>query len=131
MQQVFMCDYCPNYKREVLTEEEAIEHEKTCVWNPQNKSCWTCKYDGTVYYETSDSMGKSFTQSTRGCTANHRSANSNMIMYGCGFYKLETYKDDTELSLWEETDDVKTYSIDFEVQEVDSDGCGNVVLDIY
>lgn len=40
MKQLFRCEYCD----EIGTEEEIREHEKTCLWNYDKKSCWTCKY---------------------------------------------------------------------------------------
>ena len=40
MKQLFRCEYCD----EIGTEDEILEHEKTCLWNYDKKSCWTCRY---------------------------------------------------------------------------------------
>ena len=40
MKQVFMCEYCGT-----MNDENSIrEHEETCIYNPKNKGCPTCKY---------------------------------------------------------------------------------------
>lgn len=35
----FKCDHC---KRHYSTKQNAIRHEKGCLYNPANKSCSTC-----------------------------------------------------------------------------------------
>ena len=40
MKQLFRCEYCS----ETGTEDEISEHEKTCLWNYDKRSCWTCQY---------------------------------------------------------------------------------------
>jgi len=39
MKEACLCDYC----KRVGTKEEIIEHEDYCVFNPENKTCYTCK----------------------------------------------------------------------------------------
>lgn len=38
---MFQCDFC-NYRNDV--EFHCKEHEKTCPYNPKNKTCHTCKH---------------------------------------------------------------------------------------
>ena len=88
MKTAFVCDYCPDYDRSILTEEEAIAHEKICIWNPQSKHCLTCKDLGMVEYQDVYTSGKPFLNSTRGCISMHRPVNSGMIS-NCKFHKEE------------------------------------------
>lgn len=40
MKPVFKCDYCSH----MGTEEEIKEHEITCIYNYDRKSCYTCTH---------------------------------------------------------------------------------------
>ncbi|MDD4188274.1 MAG: hypothetical protein PHX04_05935 [Bacilli bacterium] len=39
MKQVFQCDYCTT----ILPKIECQIHENICSYNPENKSCYSCK----------------------------------------------------------------------------------------
>jgi len=43
MKKVLMCDFC-HHTEEVVDVVKMTEHEKTCSFNPINKSCYSCKY---------------------------------------------------------------------------------------
>lgn len=84
----YICDHCPPYDREILTEEEVLEHEQECAWNPSNRHCLTCRLLGNVPYQAVDSMGHAFMNIGRGCTAKHKPVNTRMI-FNCEFYEEE------------------------------------------
>jgi len=45
MKHVWKCDYCS----ETGEEEKIGKHEKACLLNPTNKSCYTCKHRNYLY----------------------------------------------------------------------------------
>lgn len=47
--EAWQCDYCP--KRYVF-KASAKRHEKTCIFNPENKACITCEHS---FYKAPDS----------------------------------------------------------------------------
>jgi hypothetical protein len=41
MKKVWKCDYCYKFDE----KEDVIKlHEQKCTFNPDNKTCWTCKH---------------------------------------------------------------------------------------
>lgn len=42
MKTVLMCDFC-HHTENLDSKGSMIEHEKTCTFNPKNKTCYTCK----------------------------------------------------------------------------------------
>lgn len=69
----YFCSHCNDTNREIFSKAEAIEHEKTCIWNTDNKYCLSCELLGTVEYmcENQDRKGEFFKNTRRGCTAGH------------------------------------------------------------
>lgn len=54
MKQLFRCEYCSK----VGTEEEIREHEETCVYNYNKKSCWTCKHKNNLCFKFACKLNK-------------------------------------------------------------------------
>lgn len=39
---IYQCEHC--YKRKLMNKSAMKKHEKECWYNPENKTCVTCKY---------------------------------------------------------------------------------------
>lgn len=50
MTEVFKCDYCSHFTQD---SEEMRIHEAKCSFNPNNKTCFTCKYQWDSGYDFS------------------------------------------------------------------------------
>lgn len=49
MKLVWKCDFC--YSVTKSDSVKMLEHEKTCSFNPINKSCYTCEHRGDDGYD--------------------------------------------------------------------------------
>jgi hypothetical protein len=38
-----LCIYC---KEQFSNSEEFADHTTNCLWNPENKSCYSCEHEG-------------------------------------------------------------------------------------
>lgn len=80
MKSVFMCEHCST----MGPPEEISEHEKTCLHNPDAKTCQNCKHFRCLEKEKRDEDYKKMIKKMP----------NNVLIFGCSTYfsQVEDYK---------------------------------------